>query len=438
MTAAAVVAPAFLTRGLEGAVGPELTLPPLLARPTRSSILIHARNGHNEVAARVRFWEMGRDESVVETEAEHSMPGGFLEWSLDGLAAGSRYEYEILSAEPGRRDWVVARGSFVTQRVGDESFTAVLLTDSHVGSFPEGSPELQVTDDVVRNVRRENPDFVIALGDNVAWATSRNDPQEHPDGAERAYSMYRRHTGPLTAFSSHFGIIGNWEGETGKFPPEARGLVGDVRQRFLPNPDHLTYPEGGSLNQDYYAFAWGPALFVALNVQSYTEPSGPLDRAADDVNRVEDWTLGREQFAWLERTLKDSAYPFNFICIHHTVGGNGGDALNTLYGRGGARAAGIGEQRMVHELMREYGVQVFFYGHDHVFVDDVIDGIHYALPGSFGAPWRFAPAVTGYRRYWPDAGHARLTVRPTETRVDFVNQAGSSFHSFTVAPRRSR
>jgi predicted phosphodiesterase len=120
------------------------------------------------------------------------------------------------------------------------------------------------------------------------------------------------------------------------------------------------------------------------------------------------------------------------------VGGNAGNEYDTLYGRGGARAAGVGEQRLVHELMREHGVQVFFYGHDHVFVDDVVDDIHYALPGSFGAPWRFAPAITGYRRYWPDAGHARLTVAPREARVEFINQAGHPFHAFTVAPRGSR
>jgi hypothetical protein len=107
------------------------------------------------------------------------------------------------------------------------------------------------------------------------------------------------------------------------------------------------------------------------------------------------------------------------------VGGNAGNEYDTLYGRGGARAAGVGEQRLVHELMREHGVQVFFYGHDHVFVDDVVDDIHYALPGSFGAPWRFAPAITGYRRYWPDAGHARLTVTPREARVR-VHQPGGA------------
>lgn len=50
---------------------------------------------------------------------------------------------------------------------------------------------------------------------------------------------------------------------------------------------------------------------------------------------VEDWTLGRERFAWFERTLKESSYPYNFVCIHHAVGGNAGNDYDTLYGRGG-------------------------------------------------------------------------------------------------------
>jgi hypothetical protein len=84
--------------------------------------------------------------------------------------------------------------------------------------------------------------------------------------------------------------------------------------------------------------------------------------------------------------------------------------------------------------MLDHGVQAFFYGHDHVFVDDVVDGIHYALPGSFGAPWHFGPETTGYARFWGDSGHARLSVSPREARVDYINQTGSVFHSFTMAP----
>ena len=64
--------------------------------------------------------------------------------------------------------------------------------------------------------------------------------------------------------------------------------------------------------------------------------------------------------------------------------------------------------------MLRHGVQVFFYAHDHVFADMVVDGIHYTLPGSAGAPWKFNELETGYDQYWPDSGHARVEVTPEQ------------------------
>ena len=231
------------------------------------------------------------------------------------------------------------------------------------------------------------------------------------------------------------GLIGNWEGESGKLPADSAARVADARRRFTPNPNDHTYPQGGSSNEDYFAFEWGPVLFVILNVQSYTVPSGERHNRGADVTVVEDWTLGSAQFGWMEQTLSSSDHPFKFVCIHHAVGGNGATENATLYGRGGPRAAGVGEQKLVHEAMREFGVQTFFYGHDHVFVDEMIDDIHYTLPGSCGAPWKFGREITGYGRYWGDSGHARLTVRPDQATVSFVNQAGQILHEFAVEPR---
>ena len=84
--------------------------------------------------------------------------------------------------------------------------------------------------------------------------------------------------------------------------------------------------------------------------------------------------------------------------------------------------------------MKKHRVQIFFYGHDHVFVDDIVDGIHYALPGSCGAPWKFTKEETGYERFWPDSGHAQLDVTPEKASVSFINLEGEVLHTFSVLP----
>jgi hypothetical protein len=413
---------------------PSLALSPFLARPTTSSIGVHVRNGEEDADARLEIRESGLGPWTAAGPDRRAPAGAFIDWSVGGLTAGRRYDYRVLVGAPGEALGAVDSGAFTTQRTGEETFTAALMTDAHTGSFPEDSDPVATLDDVVRNVVADRPELLIALGDNVAWYTSRELAQDSDRGARFSYDMYRRHMAPLTRSCPHFGLIGNWEGESGKFPPESQALMAAVRRSHTPNPDHTTYPQGGSEREDYYAFGWGPALFVTLNVQSYSEPSGPLATQLDDVTRLSDWTLGSAQLAWLEGVLSGSDHPYKFVCIHHPVGGNAGNAFETLYGRGGPRAASAGEQATVHAMMRDLGVQIFFFGHDHVFLDEVVDGIHYTLPGSCGAPWKFGTEITGYRSYWPDSGHARLTVGPARTTVELVDREARVIHRFVVEP----
>ena len=79
-----------------------------------------------------------------------------------------------------------------------------------------------------------------------------------------------------------------------------------------------------------------------------------------------------------------------------------------------------------------HGVQIFFYAHDHVFTDMVVDGIHYTLPGSAGAPWKFTESETGYTTYWPDSGYGRVIVSPDRVQVDFVAMGGGVIASYSL------
>ena len=146
----------------------------------------------------------------------------------------------------------------------------------------------------------------------------------------------------------------------------------------------------------------------------------------------DDWTLGDAQMEWLRTTLENSTSKWRFLLIHHPVGGNGGNDVDSAYGRGGGRAAHVGEQEVVHELMQQHGVQTMFYGHDHVFTDMVVDDIHYSLPGSAGAIWLFTENETGYTQYWADSGWARVDVTPDDVHVQFLDVSGEQLYDYTL------
>jgi calcineurin-like phosphoesterase family protein len=414
-----------------------LLLPPFLARPTETSIHISAMTSETAAEATVELRPVGKPDWERPQPTLKVSSYEMLDWDIHDLSPATRYEYRVLlkqGADESLRP--TATGSFTTQRKRPANYTVVLMTDPHVGYFPSGSKPALTLDQVVANAARAPAEFVLDLGDNVAWRGSREHPQTNTDGALSAYARYRKQIGPLSNHCPHFAVIGNWAGESGKFPKESIQMTAAVRHRLLPGPNDRTYPQGGSAGEDYYAFTWGDALYVILNIQTYTKPSKPdeLPSLMVDVNGIEDWTLGERQMQWFETTLKNATERFRFVCMHHAAGGNAGDPSNTLYGRGGARACHTGEQARIHALMKKHHVQVFFYGHDHVFVDDVVDGIHYTLPGSCGAPWKFNKEETGYERSWADSGHAQLDVTPEKATVTFINLEGKTLHSFSVLP----
>jgi 3',5'-cyclic AMP phosphodiesterase CpdA len=258
-----------------------------------------------------------------------------------------------------------------------------------------------------------------------------NDPPPDKSIARAAYLNYRALLGDTTANAAHYEVLGGWDSEAGCDTPDEVDRSRSQRLLYVPGPDPTTYPEGGGAFENYYAFTWGDALFVMLDVFAYT-PGCHLLGAYPGL--VDDWTLGAEQLAWLRGVLAKATAKWKFIFIHHPVGGMTPDPIESAYGRGGGLAASVGEQAVVHQLMRDHGVQVFFYGHDHVFTDMTVDGIHYALPGSAGAPWMFTQEQTGYATSWPDSGWGRVDVTPDSVRVRFINLAGETLYQFTLPP----
>jgi hypothetical protein len=358
--------------------------------------------------------------------------GDLAEWHVSGLAAGTSYDYSVVGADADGNELELFQGSVTTARAPGSSFSFALLTDTHIGSDLAFSNQGDATllTETSAQISAAAPDFVVNLGDMLDFHEfGFNTPP--PDGSitRAAYLNYRAAYGAPLGSMPHFPVIGGWDSESGCNTDADIERSRTERLLYLPGPTPDTYPEGGSPFQDYYAFTWGDALFVMLNVYTYTPTCHLLDTYP---GLPDDWTLGDAQMEWLRTTLENSTSKWRFLLIHHPVGGNGGNDVDSAYGRGGGRAAHVGEQEVVHELMLEHGVQTMFYGHDHVFTDMVVDDIHYSLPGSAGAPWLFTENETGYTQYWADSGWARVDVTPDDVHVQFLDVSGEQLYDYTL------
>ncbi len=400
--------------------------------------------------------------------------GDLVQLCIGGLQGGTAYRWtlSLFELDPGARSGPAVQreslaGRFVTVRARGESFVFDLFADPHffvpalgpripflalrdpwvLGTMLSSVEWFRETTDKIReefacvadNMSLDRPDFVAGLGDHFdLHGLDFNAPFESLEMAEAAHLEARRQLGRLLHCGAVFQILGNWEGESGCHPEEKRAFARAARLKYTVNPRPQSTPFGASPDEDYYAFEWGDLLLVALNVRGYTKSVHNLGGPLLGEGGPEDFTLGREQKDFLERTLAASSHPYKSILIHHAVGGRAGDESNSSYGRGGGNAAQVGEQSWVHEKMLQHGVQVFFYGHDHVFTDVEVDTIHYALVGTPSAPWRFEQHETGYEQYWTVSGHTRVSVSEKELKVEFVDIDRNVLHSFAVPPRSSQ
>ncbi len=412
-----------------------LACSPLLARPTRSSITINLIAAEEPIACAVQYRPASQPQKQAWKETGQVIINPFATANLciEGLLPDTAYEYQVVGRLLGRdQNSKQASGQFRTQRVVPSPFSFAILSDAHITPFD--ADRMQVLLRTSQSVASRKPDLMLMLGDNIQTFVSHGGPLGKKSEGPQLYLSLRRSLGDLPSQVSVFSAIGNWEGENGWHPPQNREWAREARTAFLPNPDAKTYPEGGSIYEDYYAFTWGDALFVVLNPLTYTVTDHTLQTGS---GRADDWTLGETQKKWVLDQLSRSKARWKLIFLHHTVGGNAGNEVNSRYGRGGGRAAHVGEQALLHGWMRKFGVQALFYGHDHVFTDNVVDGIHYTCVGSAGAPWKFGTAETGYETYWTPSGYTFVTAGTDDLTVSFIRPdehvgEGVAMHTFVI------
>lgn len=461
---------------------------PLLGRPTDHSITVnlvpavdmdlYVEYGHN------LGWATTSNGVALKASARRPV-----EVDITDLEADTEYEFRVLARRMVERTYQeISSGRFRTQRPPGSRFVFTIQADSHlIGTFLDpGDEKADLYCLTLDNVLRDGPDFHMDLGDFAHIERYTGGAAQSLEDAIDHYLVQRKYLGGVTPSTPFFLVIGNHEGEQGWRRTsdwdelEVWGMT--ARKLLFPNP----YPDGFYTGCDevteccgrresYYAWEWGDALFVVLDPYWYTM-SKPHDLGGKypSTDNGWDWTLGIDQYNWLYETLHASSAKWKFVFAHHVTGG-APCQVDTMgyYGRGGApvaanRLAGLAtfewggedlagnyvfdEMRPgwthgpVHDMLRSTGVDIFFHGHDHVFVLEELDGVFYqSCPQpanlAYGDGYYSTDYYRGVKRN--NSGHLKVSVSADSVRVDYVRavlsgddplyQGGIAIHNGDVA-----
>lgn len=417
---------------------PTRTFDLILGRPTDRSITVRVMPFENG-QGRIRYGVEKRPPGVSQvanlqttawTKLQNDVPVSF---ELTDLNPNTRYSYTWEYQSEGAPSSVETPFySFHTQRAPGNSFVFTVTSDSHLDENSSGDVYLRT----LANVLADQSDFHLELGD-----TFMTGKYKQPRFSYGHYLSQRYYLGSACHSVPFFLVLGNHDGES-----PSRGdptWATKTRKALFPNPspngfysgNPETIEEIGTLD-DYYAWQWGDALFVALDPFRYT-----LERPRRGENNEKGnwfWTLGEEQYRWLQKTLSQSKAKYKFVFIHHLVGGadqnnRGGAEAAPFWEWGGQSADGKVEfskyrpnwEKPIHQLLIDHGVQIVFHGHDHIFAKQDLDGVVYQevpQPSHARIGNTRTAAEYGYLsgEIQPSSGHIRIRVSPEHCRVDYV------------------
>jgi hypothetical protein len=437
---------------------------PMLGRPTDRSVTVNLMSLLDiDVYAEIGT-EPGLYSDATEPLLDQKGLTG-INLAIGGLEPGRLYHYRLRYRPSGRGDYAEGfESSFRTARFPGEAFVFTIQADSHiVGAIKQSNPpKFALYDITLRNLLADRPDFHIDLGDfahieHYGGASA----HMHLDALDR-YLVQRQCLAGISRSIPFYLVLGNHEGEEGwRIPSEVDSLEiwGTLaRKEVIPNPRPDGFYTGGAdstaccgLRESYYAWEWGDALFVVLDPFWYTERMPHSSGRYFSSDDAWDWTLGKEQYDWLYETLNRSSARWKFVFSHHVTGGVlAGHKDRKPYGRGGITAARYEvdgrptfewggedstgryvfdekrpdfEHGPVHQVMVDAGVDIFFHGHDHVFVYETLDGIVYQecpVPANprYGDGFYSPDYYKGVKV--SNSGHLRIKVSPDSARVDYV------------------
>ena len=432
----------------------------ILGRPTDTSVVVSLLATNNLAV----YLEYGTQSGgyTGQTTTNAATNGVPLELALSGLGKDQQYYYAVRYSTNGGVFSTGAEHTFHTQRSRGSRFTFDIEADPHYNDTPGTVPS--VWQQTLTNILADQPDFLIDLGDtfmNEKYYSATNPYTMTQAGILSACAAVRAQFFNIPGHSVPIFLVdGNHDPELGWWlsnsVPQANPAVWGARARefYYPCPVGGGF-YSGTTNIDfyeqqprdgYYAFEWGDALLVMLDPFWYSDQG--VSKSSDPWA----WTLGTNQYYWLKTTLENSTAKFKFVFAHHLIGGSfdtqarGGLEYSPYFEWGGLNTNGTpgfashrpGWPMPIRDLLLTNKAQVFFHGHDHLYVKQEYyasgvsngspDLIYQEVPQPSHYPYNAIAYATGtnlgynYQSgiFYGSAGHLRVTVSPTNAWVEYV------------------
>ncbi len=356
--------------------------------------------------------------------------------NLSDLTVNTRYYYRLRYKNNTVSNFNTSvEYNFHTQRNKGEAYTFTVESDEHLYDKKGIRSMYQVT---LNNQALDKPDFMLSLGD--IFGDDHNPTTITSNDLNLLHKDYRQYLGAICHSIPFFICLGNHEGENDFYlnqnPPNNLAVWGTYwRKYYYPNPSPNSFysgnldnePHGIGSPENYYAWTWGDALYVVLDVYRYQNVNS-------DKPQNWDWSLGLKQYTWLRNTLETSTAKYKFVFAHHVRGQGRGAITNAkLFEWGGYEADGKtygfdknrpGWGKPIHQLFKDNGVNIFFQGHDHLFAHEILDGIHYQeVPMPSDSTYMIGKLANA-DAYTSDTldgtGHVKVTVSSSCVKVDYV------------------
>ena len=400
---------------------------------------------------------------------------------ISGLKASTKHFYRIRTKRDSETKFAMGKtNSFSTAKAAGSTFSFSVHGDTH----PERAGKMfnaELYSVTMANVLAQQPDFHILLGDDFSIDPLIDKGQANQANVEKIYRTHRNWLAIAGANVPIFLVNGNHEQAAAYLLDGTANnpavLAGNARLKYYPLPapnrfytgDSIEIPNVG-LPRDYYAWTWGDALFVSIdpywhskqavdNVAGVsadtTDKGGGKGGGSGKTTNLWNVGIGDEQYAWLKQTLESSKAKYKFVFAHHVLGtGRGAVEVSTNYEWGGKDPKGqstFAKERPnwelpIHDLMVKNGVSIFFQGHDHIFVTQERDGLIYqSMPNPADDTFSMfneAAYLTGTKA--PNSGHVRVTIAPTEAKVEYFLAARAqdtgrtnlaTAHSYSIKPK---